>query len=231
MKKSPITTRGKQYSLRINTREMKGIVQMKITYATLLAVFGLILIGCDPEESEELHPLAGTYTLAKLTIETQAYSNIDTMAILTNYGDTIPVSIGDLVSDLTTEYVVADGINGTVVLNNDGTASLVGALPVNIGSDCDPQIFLMSVASDGEWEVDLTSGAFDLNLTYDLLDIHGEFDFDEALQEMEISYTTVDSLDTLGITSLLVNNQDQSIYKLCIPVITNTERTMEFTKE
>ncbi len=200
----------------------------KTLHIAQLVIFGLILIGCDPEESEELHPLAGTYTLTRLTVETQAYSNIDTMALLTDGGDSLYVFEGDLVYDDTINYDTDNGINGTVVLNNDGTASLAGALPVNIGSDCDPQIFLMSVASDGEWEVDLTTGAFDLNLTYDLLDIHGEFDFDEALQEMQISYTIVDSLDTLG-TTIIPGNTD--IYKLCIPVTTNIERTMEFNKE
>lgn len=204
---------------------------MKKSLVSLCLIAGMLFCGCQiPPDEEDPHLLAGTWGLTTLSVETIAISNVDTVAI-TPSGIDLPIVSGILLFNGAIDYTTADGIQGQVVLEDDGAASLAGTLPVNVGTDCNPLIILSSVASDGTWEADITTGDFELNLDFDQLDIQGQFAYDETSQSIEISYTFDEPMDTLLIQSVLVDNEPRVINGLCLPVATEITRTLSFNKE
>ncbi len=201
---------------------------MKIKHISFFLMINMLFFSCESQNEEEnIHPLVGTYTLTSLSVESLAYSSVDTIGNPIDELDPISILSGDLVIETATIYTTNDGIEGTVILNEDGTAYLAGTLPANIGTGCDPWIILGSVASDGEWAVDLETSVFELNLDYDLLDIQGTYNYEEVSQVMQIIYTVTNPTDTLGVLSL----SGIQINSLCLPVTSETTRTLEFIKE
>ncbi len=200
----------------------------------LFPVFFVVLcfyIGCQiPPSEEDLHPLVGTWSLTQLLTETTAYSNIDTVSVALG-GTILPINSGQLVFSGSIMYDTNDGIGGQVVLEEDYAASLAGTLPVNIGTNCNPIVVFSSVASDGSWSADVETGEFQLNLDYDQLDIQGGFSFNEDQQTVDISYTSYEPLDTLLITSIIVNSSTEPIESLCLPASTEITRTLSFSKD
>ena len=120
-------------------------------------------------------------------------------------------------------------ISGEVVLENDGSATLSGMLPVNWGSGCNPFLLISSLASDGNWAADTSSGTFSIDLVVDALDIDGTFSY--VGDQLEIRYSILYEADQRMIGSIPVNGEQVAVETTCIAASTVTERVLLMTIE
>ncbi|MBC8175342.1 MAG: hypothetical protein H8E82_06795 [Candidatus Marinimicrobia bacterium] len=195
----------------------------------LLLVF--VFLGCDEGGDSSEHPLVGTHQLTELTVIVYAVSNVDTFGISTMDSGTVLIEKNDPVYDDTTVYTIGEegtSVYGTVILANNGNATLLGVLPIYLPCDSLGQTITDTlVGSNGTWQVNAADSSFILDLEIDQLDISGSYSYDDISKILIINYTTIDTSDTLGITTI----QGLNIENVCLPVTSTTERTFEFLKE
>ncbi len=192
-----------------------------------------LFIGCEEETlSENIIPLAGTYTLHEMTIYVEATTLRDTMVyflISENGMDSVQLDANTALSESVAFYSDQDSIpiGGVITLNNDGSASLTGGLPVNVGSGCEPILTILELSSDGSWLADTTSGTFSIDLVYDALDIDGNYTLTD--NQLEVSYFSADENDERVISTIAYNGADVAIVPMCIPISSITKRVMVLT--
>ena len=109
-----------------------------------LLIIGGLIVGCEEDSTPEvLLPLAGNYSLNEMTINVEAHTLRDTLltfAIAQDGVESIQIDAGTFVLSTSTLYTDHDSIpiSGTIILRNNGTATLDGILPVNFGTGCAP---------------------------------------------------------------------------------------------
>lgn len=111
---------------------------------------------------------------------------------------------------------------------NNGNGTLLGILPIYLPCDSSGQTVTDTLAgSNGTWQVNESEGSFTLDLEIDQLDISGSYSYNDISKILIINYTTIDTSDTLGITTI----QGFNIENICLPVTSTTERRFEFLKD
>ncbi len=199
----------------------------------ILSVIGGLLIGCEEAEDDPAIlptlPLAGTYTLTEMTINMDATLLRDTVLVFItpqNGVDTVFISAGETILSTTTLYTDNDAtpIGGTVVLENDSSATLHGLLPVNWGTGCAPNVLISDLGSGGTWAADTTTGLFELDLVVDALDIDGYIVITDDL--IEVHYEALVSNDERMITSVSYMGSEVPVNPACVAVSTVTERIL-----
>jgi len=208
-----------------------GPLMKRIITAASLLLLSSMMYHCDDDTEvlETILPLSGSYNLTNLTISVEATTINDTTITLLEAvnGSTSYSLMGNTL--LLTEYAehsILDSvpISGLVVLENDGSATLSGMLPVNWGTGCAPFELISSLASDGTWSADTTTGTFSIDLVVDALDIEGNFSM--VGDQLEIRYFTQTPADQRMINTLPINGSDVPVEQTCIAVSTITERVM-----
>lgn len=201
-------------------------------------VVSLVFFGCEEAiEEAVILPLSGSYVLTDFKVHVFSTSNVDTTVVFISPIDGITSAIlseNTVVTDKISEYSVNDDapIAGTITLDNDGYARLTGNLPVNIGTKCDPIVIIIELGSVGEWSTGgVTDSSFSIKMVLEQLDIDGFYNYDSTTKHMTIRYSDINETDTLGIVSVLYNASLAAINKICLPVTTTTERTMELIKQ
>jgi len=208
---------------------------MKKYLSLCLAVIMLMSFNAceeDSDDSDIILPLNGTYALTNLTISEEARSiNDTTLTLLDTLNGALSyyLSANTLVKSSSTSYTDQDAspISGTVTLNNDGSASLSGSLPVNWGTGCNPFLQISSLSSDGDWAADTSLATFSLDLVVDALDINGTFSL--TGNQIEIRYTTLNEADQRIINTVPNDGAGLAVELTCLAVSTTTERVMLLT--
>jgi hypothetical protein len=204
---------------------MKRIINL-----ALLVFLSAFLYNCEEEDvADESLPLSGSYLLTNMTISTVATSINDTTLTLlepVNGSTTYFLPANTVLMTEYAEYSNQDSvpISGEVNLENDGSATLGGLLPVNWGSGCNPFLLISSLASDGNWAADTSSGTFSIDLVVDALDIDGSYAY--VGDQLEIRYSILYDEDQRMVDSIPVNGTQVAIETTCIAVSTVTERVL-----
>jgi len=203
----------------------------KVVIATVL--LGVLFSACEDEAIDGIMlPLAGTYTLNEMTINVEATTLNDTSVhfLVTQNGmDSVQLDAGTSAVNLSDHYTDQDTnpIGGVITLNNDGSASLTGGLPVNVGSGCQPILTILELSSDGSWQADTSSGTFSIDLVYDALDIDGGYILNG--DQLEVRYLSIEENDERVISKIDYEGVEVGIVPMCIPVSSITERVMKLT--
>jgi len=205
------------------------------SFYILALVFLLACLGCD-EDGSSIHPMSGTYGLTSLTVIVSGISNVDTVAHLAvpvGGIDSVNIFSGGLVWQDTTIYSSLDSgsVEGTVTLENDWSASLIGKLPTNINTPCNPLIFMFPISAVGEWSIDENNNNFYMDFNGEYLDISGSYIYTDSTGHLEVSYSLTNPTDTLGIATVLLNGELVNTAKICLPTTTNTTRILMLQKQ
>ena len=208
-----------------------------IKLSLLVCLLAIILFSCDEDPEEvSIHPLTGNYTLTDFTVQLTGLSNTDTTFDFINPVNGVTsalVTQNTIVANVTNHYSINDPvpISGELVLSNDGYAQLSGALPVNLGTKCDPLVLIFDLGSTGEWSAGETDSTFSIIMVVEQLDIDGFYSFDSTTNILTVNYSVLNNTDTLGISAISYNDSLVAVAKICLPVTTITERTMELIKQ
>ena len=208
-----------------------------IKLSLLVCLLAIILFSCDEDPEEvSIHPLTGNYTLTDFTVQLTGLSNTDTTFDFINPVNGVTsalVTQNTIVANVTNHYSINDPvpISGELVLSNDGYAQLSGALPVNLGTKCDPLVLIFDLGSTGEWSAGETDSTFSIIMVVEQLDIDGFYSFDSTTNVLTVNYSVLNNADTLGVSAISYNDSLVAVAKICLPVTTITERTMELIKQ
>ena len=216
---------------------IKDLKMKFIKLSPLVCLLAIVLFSCDEDpEDVSIHPLSGNYTLTDFTVQLTGLSNTDTTFDFINPVNGVTSTLltqNTIVANVTNYYSFNDPVPifGELILTNDGYAQLSGALPVNIGTKCDPLIFITELGSTGEWSAGEADSAFSILMVVEQLDIDGFYSFDSTTNVLTVNYSVLNNMDTLGISVISFNDSLVAVAKVCLPVTTITERTMELIKQ
>jgi len=205
-----------------------------IRIGVVISILGGLLIGCEDDETtpEFIHPLVGVYTLTEMSLSVEATTLRDTTLFFVasqNGVDSIDIPAGTLIQTTTDIYTDSDEdpIGGTVSLRADMSATLAGDLPINWGTGCAPSVLISTLASDGAWSADTSSGIFTLDLVVDQLDIDGSFSLNG--NDLVVVYSAFDGHDERMISSISHEGSEVAVTSSCISVSTVTTRVLSLT--